>query len=83
MCDKQFLQIEILLGHGPRVHEAVSQGSPLQTHPPLAGEVQVLVLDFDPVPHVTLQEVKSPHADQEPSTAIGYGDKSFLSIKLE
>ena len=37
------------------------------------------VLDFDPVEHA--HEVKSPHADQEPSTAIEYCNKSLLSMK--
>ena len=53
--------------------------SPLQSHPPLAGAGEVQVLDFDPVAHA--HEVKSPHADQEPSTAIEYCNKSLLSIE--
>ena len=56
---KVFFEIDDLLGHGPGLQDAVSEGSPLQSHPPLAGvgEVQVLVLDFDPVAHVTLHAV--------------------------
>ena len=55
----KFFEIDDLLGHGPGLQDAVSEGSPLQSHPPLAGvgEVQVLVLDFDPVAHVTLHAV--------------------------
>ena len=53
------------------LQSAVSVESPEQSAPPLlgAGFVQLLVLDFDPVPQVKLHVPYALQADHPPSTA--------------
>ena len=60
----------ILPGHGSVLQSTVSVESPEQSAPPLlgAGFVQLLVLDFDPVPQVTLHVPYALQADHPPST---------------
>ena len=63
----------IVPGHGSVLHAAVSVESAIsveQSAPPLLGVgfVQLLVLDFDPVPQVTLHVTYELQADHPPST---------------
>ena len=58
---------QLIPGHGSTSHVSVSMPSP--THIPLykgAGSSHVLVRDLDDEPHVALQSLKSPQADQFP-----------------
>ena len=50
----------------------MSISSPAQSDPPLAGAglEQVLVLDWEPPPHVTEQRPKSLHSDHIPATIM-------------
>ena len=61
----------ILPGHGPLLHSAVSVEAPEQSPPPLLGGgfVQLLVLNFVPVPHVTLHVPYALQDDHLPAIA--------------
>ena len=63
----------IVPGHGSVLHNSVSRESAIsveQYAPPLLGVgfVQLLFLDFDPVPQVTLHVSNELQADHPPST---------------
>ena len=68
----------IVPGHGSVLHNSVSRESAIsveQYAPPLLGVgfVQLLFLDFDPVPQVTLHVSYELQADHPPSTGTGTG----------
>ena len=71
-CDivEHSLKKYILHGHESVLQSAACVESPEQSAPPYLGDgfVQVLVLDFDPVPQVKLHVPYALQADHPPST---------------
>ena len=80
----------IVPGHGSVLHNSVSRESAIsveQYAPPLLGVgfVQLLFLDFDPVPQVTLHVSNELQADHPPSTGTAVRNdllKSTYSVHI-